>query len=193
MNTPTRYLIDLETLGTRPGSIILSIGAVKFDRHKVYDEFHICIDPKDCEARGLKADIDTMMWWLKQSEEARNAFLNAPRVPLLRALQRFSFWATTQPDGSAVSDYDSIEVWGNGANFDNVLIKSAYDAVGIHYFGKHYNDRCYRTFKAIHPDIKMQRTGTHHNALDDARSQAEHLISLPTFQYMCDGEEGKAV
>lgn len=27
------------------------------------------------------------------------------------------------------------------------------------------------------------------NALDDARSQALHLISLPSFQAMCDREE----
>lgn len=28
-------MIDIETLGTRPGSVILSVGAVMFDRHGV--------------------------------------------------------------------------------------------------------------------------------------------------------------
>lgn len=37
------------------------------------------------------------------------------------------------------------------------------------------------------------KTRTHHNALDDARSQALHLISLPSFQAMCDREEEAAV
>jgi inhibitor of KinA sporulation pathway (predicted exonuclease) len=32
--------------------------------------------------------------------------------------------------------------------------------------------------KNLHPEITMNRTGTHHNALDDARNQAQHLIDI---------------
>lgn len=42
----------------------------------------------------------------------------------------------------------------------------------------HWNDRCYRTLKAMRPDVKMERTGTHHNAVDDATSQARHALAL---------------
>lgn len=28
------------------------------------------------------------------------------------------------------------------------------------------------------PDIKLQRIGTHHNAADDAESQARHLVAV---------------
>jgi exodeoxyribonuclease VIII len=41
-----------------------------------------------------------------------------------------------------------------------------------------WKDRCYRTIKNCYPDVPFDRRGTHHNALDDARSQALHLIAI---------------
>jgi exodeoxyribonuclease VIII len=41
-----------------------------------------------------------------------------------------------------------------------------------------WKDKCYRTVKGIWKDIKLDRVGTHHNALHDAESQAEHLIAI---------------
>jgi hypothetical protein len=71
-----------------------------------------------------------------------------------------------------------ILLWGNGAAFDNVILASAYRALRLTPPWKFYNDRCYRTMKAAYSDVKMPRTGTHHNALDDAISQANHLIEI---------------
>jgi len=41
-----------------------------------------------------------------------------------------------------------------------------------------WNDRCYRTMKSLYPQIPMERDGVHHNALDDAISQARHLMAI---------------
>jgi hypothetical protein len=42
----------------------------------------------------------------------------------------------------------------------------------------------------MYPHIKMPaRVGTHHNALDDAISQVNHLILLPCFQDLCKAEK----
>lgn len=73
---------------------------------------------------------------------------------------------------------DEIRVWGNGAAFDNVILASAYRRVTAGTPWQYWNDRCYRTVKALHPDVPMQRTGDHHNALDDAISQAHQLIAM---------------
>jgi inhibitor of KinA sporulation pathway (predicted exonuclease) len=147
----------------------------------VQDAFYTNIDPASCVRAGLKMDISTIMWWMQQSEDARAA-LNTPAPQLWKALEDFTQWidSTPAPD---------LEIWGNGANFDNVLLAAAYDACGLPRPWKHYQDRCYRTLKCLHPDMKIERSGTHHNALDDARCQAEHLIRLPSFQAMCDREE----
>lgn len=176
-------MADIETLGTKPGSVILSIGAVKFNAREVFKEkFHIRVCPQSCIAAGLAMQWDTVMWWLKQGDEARKGLSDpqTPMVELHEALRLFTKYALS------ANSADNIELWGNGANFDNALLKAAYDACSLEAPWKFYNDRCYRTVKALHPNIPMAKhTGTHHNALDDARSQAEHLIQLPSFQHLC--------
>ena len=54
----------------------------------------------------------------------------------------------------------------------------AYDRAMRHRPWKFWNDRCYRTIKSMHPEVPMPRTGTHHNALDDAKTQALHLMAI---------------
>jgi hypothetical protein len=175
-------MLDLETLGTTPGSVIVSIGAVHFHRNGVCCRFYEQINAKSCTDVGLKIDASTVMWWMEQSDEARKALMGRT-IHIAAALQLFTNWL----DGLESSP--DLEIWGNGANFDNVLLAAAYDACGLPRPWKHYQDRCDRTLKCLHPEIKIERSGTHHNALDDARCQAEHLIRLPSFQAMCDREE----
>jgi hypothetical protein len=69
-------------------------------------------------------------------------------------------------------------VWGNGASFDCVILGNAYRAVGDEPPWKYFNERCYRTAKAMLPAVPFERIGTHHHALDDAASQAQHLIKM---------------
>jgi hypothetical protein len=188
---PTKVMCDLETLGTRPGSIIISIGATKFDENGPYGEpFYMRIDMQSCVDAGMLIDVDTIKWWMKQSDEARAEF-QKESVELSYALANFGMWC----DNADAKERDNcncanIELWGNGANFDNAHLKAAYDKVGLEAPWEFWNDRCYRTLKAMYPHIKMpKRTGTHHNALDDAISQVNHLILLPAFQELCAYEK----
>lgn len=188
---PTKVMCDLETLGTRPGSIIISIGATKFDENGPYGEpFYMRIDMQSCVDAGMLIDVDTIKWWMKQSDEARAEF-QKESVELGYALANFGMWC----DNEDAKDRDNcncanIELWGNGANFDNSLLKAAYDKIGMEAPWEFWNDRCYRTLKAMYPNIKLpKREGTHHNALDDAISQANHLILLPCFQELCAYEK----
>jgi hypothetical protein len=84
------------------------------------------------------------------------------------ALTLFSHWV----------DSPVAEIWGNGASFDNAILAEAYDCARIDRPWKYWNDRCYRTMKNQFPLVPFRRSGTHHNALDDARSQAEHLMEI---------------
>jgi hypothetical protein len=70
------------------------------------------------------------------------------------------------------------DLWGNGAVFDNVILSNAYAACAIDKPWKFWNDKCYRTLKGLYPQIELERTGTHHNALDDAVSQANHAVKI---------------
>src|SRR5688572_29962905 len=76
-------MLDLETLGTRPGCAILSIGAVAFDRHTgaLGPEFYMVVNRKSCEAKGLTQDQSTLDWWSRQSAEAKKVLAEAENAP----------------------------------------------------------------------------------------------------------------
>jgi len=168
-------MLDLETLGVAPGCTILSIGAVRFDADGVQDDvFDRVISRASCQRMGLTEDPGTLDWWDRQTAEAR-VTLNAANV----------FGAT--PIGEALADFrvwyfkaDRSPVWGNGADFDLPILAAAYRACG--YNGPPwlpYDGRCYRTVKNMsHSKIERRFGSTHHNAVDDARNQAEHLIKI---------------
>lgn len=166
-------MVDLETLGTNPKSVILSIGAVSFDpdddREDFSNTFYVNVDPKSCQKFGLTVDVSTVMWWLKQSKEAQETLVRSTVVSLPTALRQFSTW---------YSEFGG-HLYGNGAAFDNVILANAYDACDCGRPWSYYDDRCYRTIKANWPKITADVfEGTKHDAMSDAVHQAKHLYKI---------------
>jgi hypothetical protein len=177
---PQRVMLDLESLGTAPGSAIVAIGAVRFDAEGITEEFYQRVDLESCIRAGLTMDASTVLWWMGQSDAARHE-ITLPGVHLAQALLDFRLFLdnTRNPELRPASmENGKIEVWGNGASFDNALLAAAYRAIGDAQPWSFTKDRCYRTMKATRPDIQIARAGVLHNALDDARSQALHLIAI---------------
>ena len=169
-------MVDLETLGTAPGSVILSIGAVAFGNGGITSRFHIHIQPSSCEQSGLVTDVSTMMWWLEQSDEARRALIIGQKeaVSLQGALAAFNGWLV----GLEV-DVSLRRIWGNGASFDCALLAEAHRRADMRLPWRYSDERCYRTVKALNPDVAEEaREGTHHDALADATHQAKHLMKI---------------
>ena len=160
-------MLDLETLGNRPGSVIVSVGAARFGDDSILGTFYEVVDASSCTDIGLRMDTDTVMWWMKQNSHARKA-LCAPGAPIKTVLARFSAWCM---------DADA-EVWGNGADFDCAVMSEAYAAAGMPRPWKYYNSRCYRTLKSLARDLKPEKEGVRHNALDDAITQAKHAMAI---------------
>jgi len=167
-------MVDLETVGMRPGCGILSIGAVFFDNKGVGQEFYQVVNMKSCSKKlGFHADQSTLDWWKNQSAEAKKAFEQSEAgegIDITDGLTQFNAFLRTGTE--------SPKVWGNGADFDNAILAVAYALTGVKVGWKPYDGRCYRTLKGFLPANKLQRTGTFHNALDDAKSQAAHAITL---------------
>lgn len=162
-------MVDLETLDNAPTSAILSIGAAVFDHTGVADGFYVNIKPQTCVDAGLTIGADTIIWWMDQSAEARASFKNKDALPLRTALLNLSSWMTSM---------DADTVWGNGATFDNVILANAYKAAGLVQPWKFWNDRCYRTMKNLYPWVKFTKPEVAHNALSDARAQAQHASDI---------------
>jgi len=173
-------MIDLETMGTGPLSAIVSIGAVSFSfrRQEIIDRFYSVVDLNSATANGGHIDPDTVMWWLKQSDQARQAISHG-QVHVNVALLKFNEWFCKQNDGNS----EEVTVWGNGSDFDNVILASTYEMADIEIPWNFRKNRCYRTVINLYPNIRFFtdhfiRIGDHHNALNDAESQAWHLIRL---------------
>jgi exodeoxyribonuclease VIII len=166
-------MLDLETMGTRPDAPIVAIGAVAFNAMGVTDEtFYHVVSLHSAVRSGAVIDPSTVMWWLRQGDSARNALTEAQdeAIELDVALRDFMQFVCAYGD--------SLKgVWGNGASFDNVLMHESGKRCRVPMW-EFWKDKCYRTAKGMYPDVGMNRSGTHHNALDDARSQAEHLIAI---------------
>ena len=158
-------MVDLETVDNVPTSAIVSIGAVIFDASGVSERtFYEVLDLQSSLDAGLTMSADTVAWWMKQSESARAVFQQKGDHAAL-VLSRFGSWLPRD-----------CKLWGNGASFDNAILACSYRAFRMPPPWAFWNDRCYRT--AVAGLARLERVGTHHNALDDAISQARHLVAV---------------
>jgi exodeoxyribonuclease VIII len=167
-------MIDLETMGLRPTSAIISIGAVAFDQSSIVGRFYTNVSLESCKAHGLTTDISTEKWWANQSAEARNAWDRPDAPSLIDGMTSFHRWIQ-----SVESNPSHVIPWGNGADFDIVLMNNAYNAIGADPHWRYWNYRCFRTMKGMFPlKSPPARVGDHHNALNDAETQVNHLHGI---------------
>jgi len=178
-------MLDLETLDTTSSAVVISIGAVAFDpeTNALGDKFYVEMteDTAAQQARGRTISGDTVRWWMQQDVLAKRVFSVPPpdgveRISTFEALSRFGLFVAEQDS----KQIDDVEIWGNGADFDNIILGSLYDAFGLRKPWSYSRNRCYRTMKnlGIGPRRPQVREGVHHNALDDAITQAVHLQEI---------------
>ncbi|HCD3005322.1 TPA: 3'-5' exoribonuclease [Enterobacter cloacae] len=173
-------MIDLETMGNKPNAPIVSIGAVFFEptTGELGPEFYRVVSLKSSVENGAVPDPETIMWWMKQSEAARMAICEEDSITISAALIKLNTFILDN------ADIDKVQVWGNGATFDNVIIRSSYDRAFLPCMWKFWNDRDVRTIvelgKAvgINPRRDIPFEGDLHNALADARHQAKYVSAI---------------
>lgn len=172
--------IDLETMGTKPNSAIVSIGAVKFDpwgtvgelkdpNDQEYKHFYTVIDLQSCLDAGLVVTGSTVDWWMKQPDETRKE-LTGSKMNLTQALSEFLIWY----------GHESKPTWGNGADFDCVILSNAYEQLDALPPFSYWDRRCYRTLKNL-ITIPYAKPKTPHHALEDAMAQAVHIQKMMNF------------
>ena len=182
----TNVMVDIETLGTKPGSIIASIGAVVFcPKRGIGDEIRELVDIESAQSFGLTIDAPTISWWFNQSVGARNALFDGYRHDLPTALSNFS---------SFLGRLNSpVRMWSHGPSFDLVLLEFAYQAANITVPWLYNSHRDTRTlFDIAGVNLSDYRVGTHHDALDDARSQARAAMAAMILTGFPGGADARA-
>jgi hypothetical protein len=166
-------MLDLETMGARPGCAIVSIGAVEFDLDtgRFGRQFYERVDLQSCLDVGLFVEARTVYWWLQQDEKARQEIAKGG-IDIGRVLTKL---------GSFMLDLGDFQVWGNGASFEFGILEAAVFACG--YRKEPWNfrrERDVRTIVSIAPQMKENYPfcGTQHNALDDCIHQINYLCAI---------------
>ncbi|MDQ4328380.1 exonuclease [Klebsiella michiganensis] len=175
-------MVDLETMGKKSNAPVVSIGAVIFDPATGFlgETFYKVVSLESAVSWGAEIDPSTVIWWMKQSSEARSEIANDNAIQLDDALLQFSEFVLENIPGG----YKTAQIWGNGATFDNTILRSSYERACLDCPWGYWNDRDVRTMvelgKAIGFDAKtsIPFEGERHNALADAQHQARYVSAI---------------
>ena len=166
-------MLDLETLSTRPDSVIVTMGAVKFDpfgddtnsrteTEIKMNTFYRRIDP-DSYSWDAHIDQGTLEWWAKQDEQALKEMSDPEdRHPIADVMRDFYKWAGKPK-----------RVWANGAAFDSVIVENACRALERDFPWEYWQVGDSRTIMRM-VDVERTKANLHH-ALWDCYTQVVDL------------------
>ena len=165
-------MLDIETLGTRPECVVVTLGAVKFNPYTLDDPgpgIYMRLDADEQLALGGEVQDETMRWWLDQVEDVREEALGDgnDRIKLeemYRQLNRF------------LVGVDSI--WCQGPAFDIVILENIYRQMGWPTPWQFWQIRDSRTLFGVHGDPREKNKAGLHNALEDCVSQAQGVQKI---------------
>lgn len=174
-----QIMLDLETLATEPTAIVVAVGLVRFDpadlQDPIKDTHYAVLSVGDQEENERTVSEATINWWAEQSDEAKLVLTAAASAEhnVHEQLLRIAEWMGK-----------NAVVWGNGSDFDNVILSSLFQTYELRQPWPFRNNRCFRTLCALGTrrmtpakmktlGMPYERQGVHHNALDDAVYQAQ--------------------
>lgn len=158
----THLMLDLETLGTRPGAVILTAAFVRFS-----DEAHTTINLSVPEqtALGMEQDESTLAWWHQQSPEAWTRATEKP-LGVVAGLSFLSQWIAWASGGG------DVLIWCHGATFDCPLLGELYRRANVPCPWQYWQVRDTRTlYDLAAVNVKDYAVPPPHVALNDALGQ----------------------
>ena len=168
-------MIDIETLGTSPDSVVLSVGMVRFNpvSLSVAEAHCFSIDIQAQLDIGRKINGGTLIWWMDKPEKAlmlreQIAPSGTPPLDIEKALSAIHSVAKK-----------AHRIWGNGVGFDNTIIHSLGRDFAAFDVWPYWNDRCFRTFaRLFDPEAKLRPAQADHNPLEDAKLQMRWMAAI---------------
>ncbi|HLO43882.1 MAG TPA: 3'-5' exonuclease [Leadbetterella sp.] len=172
-----QLMVDLETLGTKPGAVILSVALVEWNWKGEIGKKGVFKFPlAESVSIGFMIEPGTVDWWNRQDKQA---FAEALDYELgdgdFNAMIRFF-----QSSGDV-----EMSVWGNGARFEFGLLAEYFEKRNIALPWKHTMERDVRTIVSLLPEVKKMWNfvGNKHNPLDDCENQIGYLVE--TLKNLC--------
>jgi hypothetical protein len=167
---PWSLMIDLETLGRLPDSVIIEIAVQQFDLQSgaLGKSLYLQVDKESCLEYGLKIEPETKQWWAEQEVHYSERIKEPMPLPMaLRLLKTFI----------KNSIGKESTVWSKGTDFDIAILRTAYDKVGIPFPYEYYMTRDVRTIMKLRPELNVKtERGTVHDPKADCRFQINCLL-----------------
>ena len=169
-------MVDIETLGTKPGCVVMQIGAVGFDEEGQKHVFSSYLSYGSQVGLGMMVDRDTEAWWqstkeLRMLREFHGRQIRSSIAPTTQhLLQSLKTWLSN-------NFLPTVRIWANSPRFDLGILAHQYDACGIPLPWNFRQERDLRTFLDDHGYARcsdvLPHIGTQHDALSDACYQAD--------------------
>lgn len=171
-------MVDIEAMGQGPDAAIVAIAAVFFDPFTgvLGPDFYEIVDLRDSAKYGT-IDAATVLWWLKQDAAVRDEITIKTSYSLKSVLHDLqTFFKLNGPE--------YVRFWGNGVDYDKVILESAFRAVELQAPWKYHAGMDVRTvvdigrrIAGIDPKYDAP-TGISHHALDDAKNQIRYVSAV---------------
>ena len=159
-------MIDMETLDTAPSTVILTIGAVRFDPRGVGVIEKLELRPTMDEQTDIynrSISDDTLRWWGEQSPEAiEEAMGDRDRISYKECMEKLYKFC-----------WNADKIWSNGSGFDVVIAEMAFRELDMKIPWPFWTVRDCRTIYDL-AGVSLKDGGhvTTHKAVEDAERQA---------------------
>lgn len=142
-------VIDTETLDTQSTAVVLTISAIRFNRHgdgmgigieggKLQEQgphqLHVMVNVTEQLIHGRSVSASTAKWWREQSQDAKNSVINGDTMPVAEVMD-------------LLTDFiGDSQVYCRGTDFDPPILQSLYRMVGKKAPWKYNQVRDVRTY-----------------------------------------------
>lgn len=162
----THAMIDIETLDTEPSSVVLTVGAVKFNPYTLHEPNSRMLWRPTVDAQlaaNRTASESTLEWWSKQDAAIREStFTEDGRISLEQ------FFAELNKYLVGVD-----KIWCQGPQFDMVILEDMFKQFEQHRNWAYWQVQDCRTiFNMMPADPRKAIQQNLHSADDDAYWQA---------------------
>jgi len=173
----THGMIDLETLGVEPDSVVITLGAIKFDPYsdtEPHDGLYLrCDIEEQSEKYNRSIDDNTLAWWGRQEQNIQDEAFgdHENRVNMDTLTKAINKWCVGLD-----------QLLCQGPLFDYAILQNLYKQVGKPCPWNYWQIRDSRTLFSMMPsDPRKAIQEEAHNALADCYYQAKCVQS--TFKH----------
>jgi len=179
-------MIDIETLSLKPTAHVVQVGYCGAD----LTTGEMLIPPTNLwlrEEPNGAIDLDTVHWWMQQSDAARTSVFKPPEGGYVSVGGVFQALHNAYETLNGGAQKPTATVWASPSAYDLPILTSMWARLGITLAGgrehkpwPYYMERDLMTlYKMLDPDKKLKPTNPlEHDAASDAKAQMDHLIAI---------------